>query len=109
MSELRDHAKAFVDALQEVEVKGGIVRRAVRRAIDPILPGLAYFLTDNDDGYTVVYVRHYGLEPNPYPPGPGKRRLDEVILEAVPELECHIDSDVWVDQETAKRIQDAVR
>jgi len=106
MAALREDAKAFVDALREVDVKGGIIRRALRRAIDPILPGLAYFLTN---GYTVVYVRHYGLGPNPYPPGPGKRKLDDVILEAIPELEHHIDCDVWVDEETAKRIQDAVR
>jgi hypothetical protein len=109
MATLREAVHALAVASHELEIKKEVFFRAVRRAIHPILPDVLYAMEEGTDGFIRVWISYSWLGQDSYQPGPDKRRLHEVILEVVPELERYIGSDVWIDQETAKRIQDALR
>jgi hypothetical protein len=98
---------------------GKRVARELQRVIDPIIPGLAYtVLQANGEGEFCVYIRHYGREPNPYPYSEGKRPIHGVIDDTLSEFDeeypelvrvsRHIDSDVWLDKDTAEKLRKAL-
>jgi len=128
MSDLLDDCRKMIRLSDELWDTGKRVALELKRAIDPIIPGLCYnVLQANSEGEFCVYLCHYGREPNPYPYSQGKLPLHGVIDDTLRDfyrvvrsasheedaelfwISRHIDSDVWITESTAEAVRKAIR